>query len=255
MHHDVVVVGGRSAHLGHHLFGCGHDVTEVAGVAAEALGVARVVGGRPAPEVGRIRYEAAGALIDGDCVLRRPEDEGGCACARGVFEGVAGAALRRVGADAERVVGHAAADQSDGSLHGLGTRLAGELPVCGQGGRRCADGFGHDRAGGFDGVGMALAADPHGAQFTCRDACAGQRVARRLHAHGRGVFVQAGDGLLFDGARVVVSGPDAADLFAGQPVARDVCAVAGDAHGTDWLFVHCVFPLLRLCCYVLGAAM
>jgi len=71
--------------------------------------------------------------------------------------------LRRVHAERQGVVRHTRADETYGGLHRLCARFARELPVSGQGVRHGADRFRDDGAGGLDGVGVTLAADPHGA--------------------------------------------------------------------------------------------
>ena len=210
-------------------------MAEVARIAAEAFGVAGIVGDRPAPEVGRVGDIAQRALEDGQRLFGRADDIGGAAGARRVLQGVAWPALGRVHADAQRIVRHAAADQADAGLQCFGAGLAGKLPVGGQRGRCGADGFGHDRAGRLDGVGVAFAADPDRGDALRIDARACQRVAGRLHAHGGRVLVETRHGLFAYRASAVAVGPDTADLGARQPVAWHIGAIADDADRSTWL--------------------
>ena len=95
----------------------------------------------------------------------RAEDECRPACAGGVFQGVARAALGGVHADRQGIIRHARADQAHGCHHGFGAGFAGELPVGSLDVGHRADGLGHDGGGGLDGVRVRFGADPDRAQI------------------------------------------------------------------------------------------
>jgi len=203
---------------------------EVGRLPGEAVAVAGVHLALAPPEVRRIGHEAVRGVNHRQRRFRRAEDVGRAARRRRVLQRVAGAALRRVHPDRQRVIGHTAAHQADRRLHRLRAGLACKLPVGGLHVGDGADALRHNRAGRLDGVGVALRADPHGAELLRVDARPRQSVARRLDRHRHHVFVQAGHSLFPHRGTARPARPDAGNLAAGQPVARHIRAIAGDAH-------------------------
>src|SRR5687767_13769929 len=55
-------------------------------------------------------------------------------------------------------------------------------------------------------------------------------IARRLDRHGDHIFIQPGNGFLFDGASAFAACPDARYFLGGQTESGYICAIANDAH-------------------------
>ncbi len=229
----------------HHPLRRVHGVAEVGRLAGETAAVPRVVHVLAAPEIGRVGGpRVAVDDLGEDHVLIGAEDEGGGAGGRRVLEGVAGGALRGVGADPDRVFDLAGLDQRLGDEEALGARLAGELEIGHVERRDRADGLGDDGARGFDRVGVRLGTDVEGADLGGVDpARAGESVARRLHRHGDGVLIGAGHRFFEELETALVGGsvgsPHLGDLLELDAASRDEGAVTDDAnrHRTSWALV------------------
>ena len=171
---------------------------EIGRVAREPLPMRRVMRIGPAPEIGRVGHVRQRTFEHGDAFLAWANDERGPACARRVFQGVAGAPLRRVHTDAQGVIRHVRANEAEACLQGLGACFARELPIgCLRGGYG-ANRLRHNRGRRFDGVWMRFAAHPDRANEPRVNRGARQGVARGFDGHRGRVFIQAGHGLFFD---------------------------------------------------------
>jgi len=212
------------------------------------MAVARIVRIGPAPEVRRVADVGERTLVDGQALFRRADNERGPPRRGGVLQCVAGPALRGVHADRQDIAPHAGADDAHARDDGLAARLARKLQVCGLDVGRCADGFRHDGGGGLHGVWMRLAAHPHGAQLLRVDPGPRQRVARSLDGHRERVFIQPGNGFLFNRQTAGAIRPDPRDFGRGQAVAWDIGPVTDDSdilnrfqHGVS-LLNHAISP-------------
>ena len=74
--------------------------------------------------------------------------------------------------------------------HGLGARFTGKLEVCDVDVAARTQGLGHHRAARLYGIRMRLGTYVESANKARVDARAGDRVARRGHRDGNGVFVE-----------------------------------------------------------------
>ena len=209
MEHRVGEIASAQAHAVHQLGGSIGDMMEVSWFACKASGMLWVRLMLAAPEIWRVRYIRDRAFKHRDGFFSGAYQVSRTTGTRSVFQCIARPALRAVHPDGKSITGHAAADIADRRLHRLGPGLASKLPVGGLGIGRCANGFGHNRAGRFYRIGVRLAADPNCANLLRAKLITGppECVASRLHTHRNDIFIQTGNGFFAHWRNRVAIGP------------------------------------------------